>query len=294
MNNAAVSSIVLVFFSGIVSTAALGQNNITDCNDFCDIDCSGQGDHCKTAVQGECEVTASVLTCGAGEGPILLKSGTDLDLNGQTIECESGVNCGDAIKMEDTNSRIYNSDSVPATITGRFGDGVDCGGFNGSKVEGITIHNSYVGIRNCKIIEENVITGIGRIDLFTANYGVVSSGVTTSGDTVQRNYFEGKLVPIRYTGDGKPKIRDNVIHTDHYGLWVFDVSDSDSEPTIESNIVLGTGSALSGTRLIVRLPSPPPSGATSISGNICNEDHNDCQNCQDDGHCVAYESPFLY
>jgi hypothetical protein len=283
------------------SYPALATHDITSCNDFCDTDCTGQGSNCRTADGGACQLSggqSGVIVCGAGDGPIRLKNGTNLDMHGFTIQCADGVNCGDAIVMESTGSKVYNGVSNgEAVITGGFLVGVNCGLYNSSEVIGITVAKTVVGIKDCKRVLNNVVKTLGRTYL-TGNWGIQTSGVTATGDVIEGNYIEGHLYGIYIAGTTKPTVQDNVIHTTHYGACGVQITNSGSEAKILGNTVLGTGNGgFTGVKKIICLPSPAPTGA-EFSGNVCNEDHPDCISCTQtevggNTLCVPFTSPFL-
>jgi len=289
------SALALMTLVLLGSSPAKASHEIEGCDWVCDTNCTGQS-NCATAESGACQLDTDI-TCGTGEGPILLKSGTDLDMHGKVLTCESGVTCGDAVVMQANNSKVFNGTSSEAIITGHFADGVDCGGLAGSEVVGITIENTLTGINNCKKVLNNVIKGVGRTYL-TGNWGITHPGVTSSADLIQGNYIEGKLYGILLSGDNRPTVEKNVIHTTHYGSCAIRITNSDSEAKVQENTILGTGNGgFTGVKKIVCLPNPVPTG-TTFAQNVCNEDHADCVPCTEtvvagDNVCAPFTSPFL-
>jgi hypothetical protein len=294
---AAVGTVVLLGWT----LPANATHEVVSCNDFCATNCSGQGSNCRTAVSGSCLLSpgpSGVLVCNAGEGPIHLKDGTDLDMHGHTIKCADGVDCGDAIVMDSTGSSVYNGVSTSeAVITGGFIIGVNCGAFNNTSVIGIKISKVIMGIANCKTVLNNVVRDLGRTYL-AANWGIYTVGITASGDDIRDNYIEGRLYGIQIDGTTKPTVQNNVIHTTHYGSCGIRLTNSGSQAKLLDNTVLGTGNAgFTGVRKVICLPSPAPTAA-QFSGNLCDEDHPDCIPCTQtlvgsSNVCVPMTAPYL-
>jgi hypothetical protein len=267
--------------------------NINVCQATCESNCAdgGSGPNCFEAASGRCTMIAD-LTCSSTTDPVIkLRDGTDLDMNGHTIGCSANVDCGDAIVMEAANSHVENLDPGEAAIDGRFIDGVDCGLNSGSEVTGIRISNTIVGIRDCKTVEKNVVTGLGRVYL-AGNWGVVTNGVTASSDVISENYIADKYTAVLVYGNDDVEVSENVVQTSAYTVCGTQLDSSGATASVVDNYYFGVGQAVFGaTRKIFCLNATPPTGVT-LGGNVCDVDHPDCATCQSSGACFPVIAPY--
>lgn len=287
--SAAASIVVL----GWVGASHAGYT-ISTCQVTCESDCTdpGSGPNCHEAVGGEC-VLVGDLNCSSTTDPaIRLRDGMDLDFNGHTVTCAANVDCADAVLMQSTNSKIYNNDPGEAVITGGFMDGVDCALNSGSDVTGIKIVDTYIGIHDCKTIKQNVITGLGRT-IWTGNFGILTNGVSASGDTIENNYIADKTWDVWVAGNDAVEVSSNVFHTTTWSNCGVYLENSASTAKVLNNTVMGVGNAGFGsTRKVICTAATPPSGA-DIAGNLCDEDHPDCASCIAAAYCEPFVAPFL-
>jgi hypothetical protein len=270
------------------------SHSFDTCQITCEADCDdgGSGPNCHEAEGGECILTDDI-ECNSTTVPVVrLRDGTDLDLNGNTITCQANVDCHDAVSMLSSGSKVYDSDVGEGAIVGRFFHGVDCALNATSEVTGIKIVDTLVGVQNCKTIKQNVITGLGRTFL-TGNWGIITEGVTASGDLISKNYIADKSAAIFISGADTVEASENVFHTSTWTSCAVELASSSATAQVLTNTVFGVGNVGAGsTRKIFCLNPTEPTGI-EIAGNLCDEDHPDCQNCQDDGFCEPFDAPFL-
>ena len=94
--------------------------------------------------------------------PIILLNGKNLDMDGWTITCNQSACANSAIEMKAGGSKVINLDGDnEAVIDGPFVGGVNCELNNNTFVDGITIRDVTVGVKDCKKVWNNVI---GRSD----------------------------------------------------------------------------------------------------------------------------------
>lgn len=284
---------VVLFVLGWSAPSHAGHSILT-CEATCEVDCDdpGSGPNCHEAEGGEC-ILATDITCSSTTDPaIVLRDGQDLDMDDHDINCQSGVNCATGVFMEDSGSKVQNLSSGEAGILGKFFYGVDCDLNGSSQVLGIRIEDSLVGVKDCKTVKQNVITGLGR-NYLTLNWGIQTEGVTVSGDLISDNYFADKSRSIWVTGDDKVEANDNVIHTSGWGACAVELATSNSRTIAQGNTIQGIGNAGFGSiKEIFCLPTVEPTGI-SLSGNLCNRDHPDCAACITAGFCEPFVAPFL-
>lgn len=272
---------------------AYASHAIFACGKVCEADCDDfPYPDCVEAEGGECYLYNNVETNSTTTPCVRLRDGMDLNMNGKTITCQSGVDCHHAVQMESgSGGRVKNDSTTEALITGRFFAGVECQLLPSSDVTGIRIVDTLVGVSNCKTVKNNVITGLGRTYL-TGNFGISTSGVTASGDLLQENYIADKSYGIYINGTDAVEARDNVLHTTMWTQCGVALTAS-SEAVINGNTFLGVGNAGFGTtRKIICLPNPEPTQDV-YSGNICDKDHPDCAACISGGRCMPFTAPFV-
>jgi len=263
------------------------------CGKTCEVDCDDAPyADCVEAEGGKCVLGQDIVCSSTTTPAVRLRDGMDLDMAGSSITCASGVDCQHGVQMESgSGSKVVNSSSDEALITGGFHSGVYCGLTASSEVTGIRIVNTIVGVNDCKTVKNNVITGIGRTFL-TLNFGIQTSGVTASGDLISGNYVADKSWGIYISGTDAVEASGNVVHTTGWSNCGVNLT-SGSEAIVEANTFLGVGNAGFGsTRKVICVPSPEPTG-TEYSGNICDRDHPDCAACISGGRCMPFTAPFV-
>jgi hypothetical protein len=263
------------------------------CGKTCEVDCDDAPyPDCIEAEGGKC-ILGENIECNSTTIPaVRLRDGMDLDLDGHTITCATGVNCHNGVQMDSGSaSKVVNNASSEAVITGGFWAGVECNLLAGSEVTGIRIVNTLVGVDNCKTVKNNVITGLGR-NFLTLNFGIQTTGVTASGDEISGNYIADKSWGIYISGTDAVEASGNVLHTSLWTNCGVNLT-ANSEAIIEGNTFLGVGNAGFGsTRKIICLPNPEPTD-TTYSGNICDRDHPDCAACIAGHRCMPFTAPFV-
>jgi hypothetical protein len=277
---------------------AQASNVIDSCNSYCRNTCGGSEPLCRQAEgmssDKKCRLAANV-TCSAGQGPIKLYDGTDLDMAGFSIECAANIDCGHGVQMELGSSRLYNSaPDTESIIKGRFFSGVYCKAMPFSSVRGITFEDSIFGIDDCQVAQHNVIRKTGRL-FMNVNQGIRLSGASVNNALITDNYIQDRNYGIsRYfaSGYGNDRIERNVIHTTDRGNCGIYVQ-AFSAPTARDNVILGTGTS-SGTPKVICLESDLWG---TFSGNVCDKDHPDCSACRatdvGDGFlCTKTTSPY--
>jgi hypothetical protein len=273
---------------------ARASHTFSDCFVTCEVDCDdpGSGPNCHEAEGGECILSADI-TCNSTTTPVVrLRDGMNLDMDGHTITCDASGGCHNGVQIEGNGSKVYNSAAPQeAAIKGGFWAGVECNLYPGSEVDGIRIENTLIGLRNCKIVKNNAIVGLGRTYL-TANWGIQTQGVTSGSDLISGNYFADKNRAILITGTNAVEARDNVIHTTGWSACGVELT-TGSQAVLKGNTFLGVGNAGFGTtRKVICVPTPEPTGVT-YSGNVCDRDHPDCAACIAAGRCMPFTAPFV-
>jgi len=291
----------------ILPSLAIAVQSVTSC----DFECSQN-----------CELTEDLVCCTNeigficdGNGPILLKSGVNLDLNGYRLEsicgnlycsgdgggdptrcfedsdCPASETCDDrpqcnpnvsnAVKMDTNGSEVKNTGGNHGTagILGPFQNGVWCQGKTSSEVTGIRILGSKNAITQCAKSEKNVLIGN-----FDTGQGVTVVGIANS-DFIRNNYIEGFRDAVVHNGTTDIDIADNVIVLGP-GYAVSGIGGG-SNATIEDNFLMGEGKTGGFAPTVIN------STSTTISDNVCDSAHEDCDDCKSDGDCLSPDPPFV-
>jgi len=276
------------------------NHTFSECEITCESDCddagsgvNGSGLRCHEAEGGECILSANI-TCNSPSNPIVkLRDGMDLDLHGHTITCTNNVDCDDGVVMEHSSTKVYNGDEEnEAGILGRFNNAVNCQLYGTTEVKGIRMENGIVGTRDCKWVHQNVMVGLGRV-YQTGNWGVITNGVTASGDVIEDNYIADKASAVLVYGTDTVQVSNNVVHTTVWTQCGVNILDANATTEVLGNTFLGVGNqGFSGIRKIICLNATPPTGV-DLAGNICDKDHPNCASCQTSGACTPFTAPFL-
>jgi hypothetical protein len=276
---------MLSLFSLALVTSAGANSTISDCDDYCKTTCPGSGepgydpDDCREADgEGKCELYTDdpndIIYCSSS-GPILY-DGTDLDMAGYSIECDPN-GCGSytqGIGTDTDNSKIFNSEGDNGYVSriDGFYYGVYCqSSDSGEEVNGIRIENTSAATVYCDKVEHCFIDG---------NSVTYVAGIHAV-ETAQYNFVGGHWAAIS-SGGANGTIKLNTIDTDDgHGIAI-----THNGQTVHDNFFLNDGKDASSLVLSV-------SGTGhDFLGNICNPNHPDCDDCQDDGYCVFFDAPF--
>lgn len=283
-----------------LSSPALANDIIDDCNQTCEASCPEPPVDCRNPVGGsnECLLGADVF-CSASEGPIILKDTTDLNLRGHEITCTDAVKCDyNAIEFAGTNNQVtsdgtHDTTDPEAVISGPFTTGVHCFSKTGSIVEHVTIKHVLTGIEDCKKTRQNVISDAQRLLLGFVNYGIRTGGVGTSGNLIDDNYVADRAQAIITDSTKTINVRGNVIHRAIIAIDL-GVGQSSNKGNVDSNILFSTGTGdpndIFGGGILIQT-SATDNG--SYQDNFCDEDHADCPTCISDDRCEPYTSPFM-
>lgn len=253
--------------------------------DACDLDCRGgclPGDtKCRKGEplgNGEigCILTDPNLVCSLGIG---LHNGMDLDMHGLNYTCDPSGCTGEAIRITYFFSTISNQSSGESKIVGPWFPAIDCLDNVGSEVIGIKVEGTGYGINRCHRVLDNVVLGINAF----LGYGILTDTSPFSSTVIQNNYVAGADFGIVAYGG---TVSDNFVSTNDataFGIWTLGTS----ALSVIDNVIMGDGFPGASNEVI-----NADNTSTTFSGNICDNTHEDCAQCGQNGYCVENTAPF--
>lgn len=265
------------------SASAWAPNEIYACGQSCRTDCTGHA-NCRTASGSppKC-IVYDPISCTSAGSAIRLVNGTDLDLQ-STITCtetDPSTCAYPAIVMDDSGSKITNSGSSEAIISGRFSVGVDCWGYGSSIVEKITVEDGYVAIANCQTVRNTVVGPTTQFYVFS-NWGITTTGISNA-DSINDNFVSGRLYPIYSSSSYALDVQRNVIFGT--GNAAIRLHQSSASGNVKNNVVFSSDGG--GSTVISSSAGP------NFDGNFCAPDISGCGSCISAGQCEPYTSPFI-
>jgi len=211
------------------------------------IDCSG-----SVTLLGNSTLGADYTTNSSTNPCIIVPSGYDLDLHGQTITC-TAANCAEAIKVNANNTTVEDTLNGSTGITGPFSIGVK----DAKIVREVRIQGAAIGIQGTSYMTSvlrNVITGSDTcIDVELDN----------NTDEVRDNFCDADGgVGIEATGSGSPS--GPVIETNYVRNYGVNGAFRNADTTrlrIRDNLI--ADAAASGDPFVINATNK------SVTGNVC-------------------------